>query len=63
MYKTNAPSEVIFDIVRLYKKLKCNNVEKDIFKNIDVGSPSYITLSKEIKYAPKFDLNIDNFKN
>lgn len=51
LFKTDAPAEVIYDILKAYKK---ENYKEDYIKNIKEGTYKYNILSKEIKVAPVF---------
>ena len=51
LFKTDAPVEVIYDILKQYKE---DNFKDDYYKNIDQKSYKYKILSKEIKIRTKF---------
>ena len=51
LFKTDAPIEVIYDILKQYKQ---DNYKDDYYKNIDEKTYKYKILSKEIKTKTKF---------
>jgi tRNA (guanine26-N2/guanine27-N2)-dimethyltransferase len=53
LFKTDAPTNVLYDILKQYKKENSKN-EDEYYKNIDKNSYKYKILSKEIKYKPNF---------
>ncbi len=51
LFKSDAPSHVIYDVFKKYKK---DNYDQDYFKNVKEDSYKYKLLSKEIKVNPIF---------
>lgn len=51
LFKTDASAEIIYDILKKYKK---DNYEKEYYRNVDENTYKYKILSKEIKINPVF---------
>ena len=51
LFKSDAPSHVIYDVFKKYKK---DNNDKDYFKNVKETCYKYKILQKEIKVNPIF---------
>ncbi|CAD8055126.1 unnamed protein product [Paramecium primaurelia] len=51
LYKTNAPNQAIYDIIKTWKKIKYGD---NYLKNIQENSPAYTILTSEIQYKPDF---------
>ena len=59
LFKTNAPVNIIYDILKQYKQ---ENYKDDYYKNIDEKTYKYKILSKEIKIKTIFSESINNNK-
>ena len=51
LFKTDAPTSVIYDILKQYKK---ENYKEDYVRNVKEGTYKYNILSKDIKVVPTF---------
>ncbi len=60
LFKTDAPPEVIYDIMKSYKKE--NYKEEEYLKNVNKDSYKYNILMKDIKVKPKF-VEVNREKN
>ncbi len=56
LYKTNAPPEVIYDIVKAYKKQLCEKEGTEYMLNIHEESPMRKILAKPIEHQPNFSV-------
>ncbi|KAL4509900.1 hypothetical protein ABPG72_010093 [Tetrahymena utriculariae] len=58
IYKTNAPSEIVFDVVRNWKRTLQPN-DEEFFRAFDKESSNYAIVSKPNICQPNFDLEIN----
>lgn len=57
LWKTNAPPEAIYDILKSFKKEQCEREGNDYFKNVSPQSSFHTILSKPVKYQPNFNFD------
>lgn len=49
LWKTNAPVSFMFDFVKAWRKHELTREGKDLFRNIEDGSPAFISFSKPVE--------------
>jgi len=56
LWKTDAPPEVIYDLIKSHKKEHCEKDKLDFFLNIHKTSPMLEILNRPIVHKPNFDI-------
>jgi len=56
LWKTDAPPEVIYDLIKSHKKENCEKEKLDFFLNINKNSPMLEILNRPIVHKPNFDV-------
>lgn len=56
LWKTDAPPEAIYDIIKAYKKQLCEKEKTDFFLNIHKESPMMTILQKPLEIEPDFNM-------
>ncbi len=56
LWKTDAPPEVIYDMIKSHKKEQCDKDKSDFFLNIHKTSPMLEILNRPIVHKPDFSI-------
>lgn len=56
LWKTDASPEVVYDIIKAFKKEWCEKEKQDLFLNVHESSPMHLILSKPLEIKPDFNM-------